>query len=90
MAAFLTRRLKPSAITGASGALRFPSCAAIGYFDTAEPLTVRDCNAGGGSKNLILQADLVLRADMFRLQGRAHSPTYSNVNIGVLSNTRLI
>ena len=37
------------------------------YYDTFEQLVVRDMNFGGAAKSLILQADLVLRTEIFRL-----------------------
>ena len=41
----------------------------LGYFDTFDPLVVRACNCGGAAKGLIPHADLVLRTEIFRLNG---------------------
>ena len=41
--------------------------AAIEYYDTFEQLAIRDGNYGGAAKSLVLQADLVLRTELSRL-----------------------
>ena len=50
-----------------SDTLRFTLNAVLEYYDTFEQLVIRDANQGGAAKSLILQADLVLRTEMFRL-----------------------
>ena len=50
-----------------SDTLWFTLNSILEYYDTFEQLVIRDANLGGAAKSLILQADLVLRTEMFRL-----------------------
>ena len=37
------------------------------YYDTFGALVIRDCSLGGGGTHVIIQADTVLRTQMFRV-----------------------
>ena len=63
---------------------RFALNAVLECVDTFEALVVKDCNMGGAAKGLILQADLVLRAELFRLNDRPTTyPYYTRVTYQV-------
>ena len=68
---FLTRRLNSFALKDGGDAQWPALCAVPEYYDTFEALVARCCNNGGGGGNLILQDDLILRAEMFRLNDQS-------------------
>ena len=41
--------------------------AVLEYYDAFPFLVIRDCNHGGNAKNTIIQADVTLRTEIFRL-----------------------
>ena len=40
---------------------------AMEYYDTFEALVIRDCSSGGRGRQWVIQADAVLRTEMFRV-----------------------
>ena len=64
----------------AGGRPRFTLNVVLEYYDTFGQLVVKDCNFGGAAKNLILQADLVLRTEIFRLND-ATTTQYGRISL---------